>query len=118
MRMSPDAPALVREMAEVLEHQAHLRGPELAATLEPRLNQLVASLAPSRAPIRRKLFAIRGWLHVLRRPDAARHHGGMAYVRSFLLADCAVLDCLLAGPPDPDPNEALDGRIPTSADPR
>ena len=109
MRMSPDAPALLRDMAEVLEHQPHLRGPELAATLEPRLDQLVASVAPSLGPIRRKLFAMRAWLHVLRRPDAARHHGGTAYIRSFLLADCAVLDCLLAGPPDPDPNDARDG---------
>jgi hypothetical protein len=118
MRMSPDAPALVREMTEVLEHQPHLRGPALAGTLEPRLDQLVASLAPSMEPIRRKLFSIRGWLHVLRRPDAARQHGGMAYIRSFLLADCAVLDCLLAGPPDPDPNEALDDGLPMSADQR
>src|SRR5690348_9863933 len=68
VQMSPDAPALVREMAEVLEHQPHLSGPDLAATLEPRLEQLVAGLAPSLAPIRRKLFAMRGWLHILRRP--------------------------------------------------
>jgi len=115
--MSPDAPALLRDMAEVLEQQPNLRGPELAATLEPRLDQLVASVAPSLAPIRRKLFAMRGWLQVLRRPDAARHHGGMAYIRSFLLADCAVLECLLAGPPDPDP-EALDGGLPTAGDGR
>ena len=108
MQMSPDAPALVREMAEVLEHQPHLSGPDLAATLEPRLEQLVAGLAPSLAPIRRKLFAMRGWLHILRRPGAVRHHGGPAYIRSFLLADCAALDCLLAGPPDPDPNDARD----------
>lgn len=109
MRMSPDAPALVRDMADVLEQQPHLGGAELAATLEPRLNQLVASVAPSVAPIRRKLFSIRGWLHVLRRPGSTRRHGGMANIRSFLLADCAALDCLLAGPPDPDPNETLGG---------
>jgi hypothetical protein len=108
VQMSPDAPALVREMAEVLEHHPHLSGPDLAATLEPRLDQLVAGLAPSLAPIRRKLFAIRGWLHILRRPGALRHHGGQAYIRSFLLADCAALDCLLAGPPDPNPNDARD----------
>ncbi len=106
MRMSPDARALVREIADVLEHQPHLSGPDLAATLEPRLRQLVAGLAPSLPPIQRKLFAIRGWLHILRRAGALRHHGGTAYIRSFLLADCAVLDCLLAGPPDPDSVEA------------
>ena len=109
MRMSPDAPTLLRDIAEVLEHQPHLRGPELAATIEPRLDQLVASIAPSLAPIRQKLFAMRGWLHALRRPEAIRHHGGLAYIRSFLLADCAVLECLLAGPPDPDPHEPSEG---------
>jgi len=109
VRMSPDAPGLLRDMAAVLQREPHLRGPELAATLEPRLNQLVASVAPSLPPIRRKLFAMRRWLHVLRHPGAARHHGGLAHVRSFLLADCAVLDCLLAGPPDPDPDEGLGG---------
>jgi hypothetical protein len=115
MRMSPDAPALLRDMAEVLEQQPHLGGPELAATLEPRLDQLVASVAPSLTPIRRRLFAIRGWLHVLRRPDAAWDHGGMASIRSFLLAECTVLECFLAGPPDPDPNEALDGGLPAAS---
>jgi hypothetical protein len=109
MRMSPDAPALLHGMADVLEQQLYLKGPELAASLEPRLDQLVASVAPSAEPIRRKLFAMRGWLHVLRRPDAARRYGGLAYIRSFLLADCAALECLLAGPPDPDPGEVSDG---------
>jgi hypothetical protein len=111
MRISPDAPALLHRMTDVLEHQLYLKGPELAASLEPRLDQLVASVAPSAAPIRRKLFAMRGWLHVLRRPDAARRHGGIAYIRSFLLADCAALECLLAGPPDPDPGEVAHGGL-------
>jgi hypothetical protein len=106
--MSPDARTLVLEMTEVLEHQPNLSAPYLAATLEPRLDQLVAGLAPSLPPIRRKLIAIRGWLYMLRRPATLQRHGGPACIRSVLLADCAVLDCLLAGPPDPDPDDATD----------
>lgn len=104
MKMSPDGPAIVQEMIEVLR-QNRLSDPDLAAAIEPRLNELVAGLAPAPPAVGRKLLAVRGWLDVLRRPGAVRHHGGVDYVRSFLLADCAVLDCLLAGPPDPDPGE-------------
>jgi hypothetical protein len=109
VRMSPDARLLVDEMIEVLVQRPHLSSPDLAAALEPRLDQLVAGLAPSLAPIRRKLFAIRGWFPILRRPGALQPHGGMAYVRSFLFADCFLLDCLLAGPPDPGPEDAPPG---------
>ncbi|MCI0435290.1 MAG: hypothetical protein L0271_16860, partial [Gemmatimonadetes bacterium] len=81
MKMSPDARALVLEIVELVEQQPHLEGSDLAAALEPRLEQLVAGLAPSLLPIRRKLFALRGWLDILRRPEAVRHHGGTACIR-------------------------------------
>jgi len=100
---------VIHEMRDVLAHGAHMGGPDLAAALEPRLNRLAVELAPFIPPVRSKLFGLRGWLGVLRRPGALQHYGETGYVRSFLLADCEILECYLAGPPDgekplPDPN--------------
>lgn len=100
---------VIHEMRDVLAHGEHMGGPDLAAALEPRLNRLVVELAPFIPPVRSKLFGLRGWLGVLRRPGALQHYGGTGYVRSFLLADCEILECYLAGPPDgekplPDPD--------------
>ena len=91
---------VIHEMRDVLAHGEHMSGPDLAAALEPRLNRLVVELAPFVPPVQKKLLGLRGWLGVLRRPHALQHYGGPAFVRSFLVADCEVLECYLAGPPD------------------
>lgn len=97
--MNPDGPALLLEMIEALR-QPNLNDSDLVKVFEPRLNMLVAGLVPAPPAIGRKLLAIHGWLEILRQPGALQQYAGVGYARSFLLADCAVLECFLAGPPD------------------
>ena len=101
-RRSSEPALVIHEMRDLLSHGEHMSGLNLAASLEPRLNRLLVELVPLIPPVRRKIFGLRGWLGVLRRPNALQHYGGTEYVRSFLLADCEILECLLAGPPDPE----------------
>jgi hypothetical protein len=99
-RLPSEPVRVIHEMRDLLSLGEHMSGLELAASLEPRLNRLVVELAPLIPLVRSKLFGLRGWLGVLRRPDALQHYGGIGYVRSFLLADCEILECYLGGPPD------------------
>src|SRR5512135_1070728 len=95
-RRSSEPALVIQEMRDLLSHGEHMSGLDLAASLEPRLNRLVVELVPLIPPVRNKLFGLRGWLGVLRRPNALQHYGGTGYVRSFLLADCEILECYMA----------------------
>lgn len=106
-----EAKDAVLELREFLIFGGHLSGPELAAGVGRRVDRIAQLPAAEHEAITAKLLALREWVQVFGSPAELAQHGGTATVRSLLLADCGVMYCYLAGPPDastaPDPQEAV-----------
>jgi hypothetical protein len=95
-----EAKEAVLDLRERLLFTGDLDGLELALEIQRRLDAIMPLPAAQHHPVMQKLDALREWVGVLSSPARLEEHGGPAMVRSLLLADCAVLYCYLAGPPD------------------
>ncbi|MGH7518826.1 MAG: hypothetical protein ACREOC_15405 [Gemmatimonadales bacterium] len=90
----------VLELRDFLLFSGHLSGPELAVGIDQRLDTIAELPEVEQDAIAGKLLALRDWVGVLGAAPRLEAHGGAATVRSLLLADCGVMYCYLAGPPD------------------
>jgi hypothetical protein len=90
----------VLELRDFLIFSGHLSGPELAVGIDRRLEAMAGLPEVEHDAIAGKLLALRDWVGVLGAAPRLEAHGGAATVRSLLLADCGVMYCYLAGPPD------------------
>ncbi|MGH7629857.1 MAG: hypothetical protein ACREOF_10845 [Gemmatimonadales bacterium] len=95
-----EAKDAVLELREFLIFGGHLSGPELAAGVGRRVDRIVQLPAAEHDAIMAKLLALREWVQIFESPAELAQHGGTPTVRSLLLADCGVMYCYLAGPPD------------------
>lgn len=98
----------VLELREFLIFGGHLSGPELAAGVRQRVDRIAELPAAEHEAITAKLLALREWVQIFEAPADLAQHGGTGTVRSLLLADCGVMYCYLAGPPDPAPPDRLE----------